>query len=29
VNWVGRSELDGYELTPDTARILKRGPSRS
>jgi len=29
VNWVGPPELDGYELTPDTARIIKRGPARS
>jgi 8-oxo-dGTP diphosphatase len=28
VAWVDVSELGGYELTPDTARILKRGPYR-
>ena len=27
VAWVDLSQLDGYELTPDTARILKRGPT--
>jgi mutator protein MutT len=27
VSWVRPSELDGYALTPDTARILKRGPA--
>jgi mutator protein MutT len=26
VGWVDISELDDYELTPDTARILKNGP---
>jgi ADP-ribose pyrophosphatase YjhB (NUDIX family) len=26
VAWVELSELAGYELTPDTARIMKRGP---
>jgi 8-oxo-dGTP diphosphatase len=26
VAWVDLSELGGYELTPDTARILKNGP---
>ena len=29
VTWAGGSELDGYELTPDTARSLGRGPGRS
>ena len=26
VAWVDLSELAGYELTPDTARIMQRGP---
>lgn len=26
VSWVEFSQTDGYQLTPDTARILKRGP---
>ena len=27
VAWVDLSQLEEYELTPDTARILKRGPT--